>query len=59
MPAKIGGENQIVKSQEICTCIKNERPELLKILQNDSLIKGMWWTRNDNHYVLKPIFLKR
>ena len=35
MPAKSGGENQIVKSQEIYACIKKERPDLLMILQEE------------------------
>ena len=60
MPAKLGGENQIVKSQEIYACIKNERPELLKILQNKFPYKRHVVDKgNANHYVMQPIFSEK
>ena len=60
MPAKSGGENHIVKSQEIYASIKKERPDLLTILQEKFPYKRHVVDRgNTNPYVMQPIFPKK
>ena len=60
MPAKSGGENHIVKSQEIYASIKKERPDLLTILQEKFPYKRHVVDRgNTNPYVMQPIFSEK
>ena len=60
MPAKSGGENQIVRSQEIYTCIKKERPDLLVILEEKFPYKRHVVDKgNTNPFVMQPIFSEK
>ena len=60
MPAKSGGENQIVKSQEIYACIKKERPDLLVVLQKKFPYNRHVVDRgNTTPYVMQPIFSQK
>ena len=57
MPAKNGGENQVIDSQVIEKIIQLERPELHSILkQKYPLKRHSVDSANEKPYVMQPIF---
>jgi hypothetical protein len=60
MPAKEGGENQVIRSQQVAKIIQSERPELFKILcQKFPYKRHIVDTGNKIPFVMQPIFSEK
>lgn len=60
MPAKEGGENQIIDSKQVSEVIERERPDLHDILkQNFPLKKHVVDSGNPKPFVMQPIFSEK